>query len=69
MMKLMNVGWRIGVWARIAGFVLAAVVVGLLIRQGLHPAWGVLLFLYRKAAFRVCIFLGLLYWLTHGILS
>ena len=59
----MSAGWRI------AKFILAAVVVALLIWQGLHPVWGIGLFIYRKAAIRVCIFLILLYWLTHGIIQ
>lgn len=58
-----------GAWWNIVKFLLAVVAVVLLISQGLHPVWGILLLIYRRAAFRVCIFLGLLYWLTHGIIQ
>jgi hypothetical protein len=68
MTKLINIGQQVAMWWHIAKFILAAIVVALLIWQGLHPVWGVLLFIFRKAAFRVCVFLGLLYWLTHGLI-
>jgi hypothetical protein len=58
-----------GAWWNVAKFLLAAIIVALLISQGLHPVWGILLFIYRRAAFKVCLFLGLLYWLTHGIMQ
>ncbi len=68
MTRLINLaGQACALW-NIAKYIFAVVVVAILIRQGLHPAWGVLLFIFRRAAFRVCIFLGLLYWLTHGLL-
>jgi hypothetical protein len=68
MIKLINIGQQVAMWWFIAKFIFAAIVVALLIWQGLHPAWGVLLFIFRKAAFRVCVFLALLYWLTHGLI-
>lgn len=51
-----------------AKFLIAVAVVVLLISQGLHPVWGILLLIYRKTAMWVCVILGLLYWLTNGIL-
>ncbi len=68
MRRLLNIEQQLGAGWRVIVFLLAAVVVALLIWQGLHPVWGILLFIYRKAAIRVCIFLILLYWLTHGII-
>jgi hypothetical protein len=68
MTKLINLGQQVAMWWHIAKFILAAIVVMLLIWQGLHPAWGVLLFIFREASVRVCVFLGLLYWLTHGLI-
>ncbi len=65
MMRLLILGRA---WWRIAKFILAAIVVALLIWQGLHPVWGILLLIYRKTAMWVCVILGLLYWLTNGIL-
>ncbi len=57
-----------GAWWNVVKFLLAVIVVAFLIWYGLHPAWGILLFIFRKAAFRICIFMGLLFWLTHGII-
>ncbi len=68
MTRLINLAGQALMWWNVAKFIFAVVVVALLIWQGLHPAWGVLLFIFRRAAFRVCIFLGLLYWLTHGLI-
>jgi uncharacterized membrane protein len=68
MARLINIWLQTALWWRGAKFLLAVIIVAFLIAQGLHPVWGILLFIFRKAAFRICIFLGLLYWLTHGIL-
>ncbi len=54
---------------RLLLFILSLILAAFLISQGLHPAWGILLFIYRKTALRICLFLGLLYWLTHGIMQ
>lgn len=64
MTRLLNIGRA---WET-AKFFIAVAVVLLLISQGLHPVWGILLLIYRKAAMRVCVILGLLYWLTHSII-
>jgi 1,4-dihydroxy-2-naphthoate octaprenyltransferase len=68
MTQILQLSRQIGAWWHAAKFVLAILIVALLISQGLHPVWGILLFIYRRAALRVCLFLGLLYWLTQGIL-
>lgn len=47
---------------------LAALAVWFLASKGLHPAWGVLLIIYRKAAFRILIAFGLFYWITSSIM-
>lgn len=68
MTKLLYIGGQMGAWWSVAKFLLAVILVTFLISQGLHPAWGIVLFIYRKAALRICLLLGLLYWLTHGII-
>ena len=56
------------VWWTLAKYTLAALFVMFLISRGLHPVWAILLVIYRKAALRICLFLGALYWLTQSIL-
>ncbi len=68
MTKLINIGRQVGMWRHIVQYLFAVIVVLFLVCQGLHPAWGVLLFIFRRAAIRVCLLLGLLYWLTHGLI-
>ncbi len=68
MEKLLNIGRQMSSWWSATKYIIAIILVVFLIINGLHPVWGILLFLYRKAAMRVCIFLGLLFWLTQGII-
>ncbi len=68
MTKLINIGRQVGMWRHIVQYLFAVIVVLFLVCQGLYPAWGVLLFIFRRAAMRVCLLLGLLYWLTHGLI-
>jgi len=66
MAMALNIGKR-GAWT-ICKYVLAGLVFWFLTTRGVHPVWCILLIIYRKAALRILVFLGLLYWLTSSLM-
>lgn len=66
MTRLLNIGRNI--WP-IAKFVLTTLIYLLLLKMGVHPFWGLLLILYRKAVFRIILILAAFYLLTAPLLS
>lgn len=55
--------------ARIAiRYTLAALIVWFLVSRGMHPAWAIIILIFRRAIFKITVALGLLYWLTCAII-
>ena len=65
MTRMLNIGQTV---KTITIYALAALIAWYMISRGVHPAWIVVLFIFRKAVLRICIFLALLFWLTQSII-